>query len=92
MSIPIVLIPQEHDDAVDDVRLVQLDSDAFAPVPHNRVCGVAVLSIVVLCVPVEQSLFDLSLQRACITLRGGHVLFRNYIAKMNKQKKKHNKF
>ena len=46
---PVVLIPQQHPDTVDDVWLPQEHSDTLAVVLCDAVCGVAILPGVVLC-------------------------------------------
>lgn len=76
--VPVILIPEEHADGVDDVGLVELYRDALAPVSSDGVGGVAVLSCVVLRVPIEQGLLGLSLNGAGPSVRSGHILFWNY--------------
>lgn len=75
---PVVSVPEQHANAVDDVGLTELDSDALAVVAGDGVRCVALLSVVVLCVSVEEDISDLTLDRACVVLGCGHVLIRNW--------------
>lgn len=75
--LPVVLIPEKHTDTVDDVGLVELDSDPLAPVSGDGVSGVAIFTGVVLCVSIEQGLLRLPLYGACNTMGSGYILLWN---------------
>lgn len=80
---PIILIPEEHVDAVDDVRLVELYSDALAPVSGDGVCGVTTLTAVVLSVSIQQGIFHLALNGGSIAVGCGHILLLRYYTTTN---------
>ena len=75
----VIAVPQEHAYAVNDERLPQLNGDASVSVPCDGVRGIALLSIVVLGVSVQQSLLHLTFHRLSIVLRRGNVFFRDYL-------------
>lgn len=74
----VVSVPEEHPDAVEEVRLTQLDRDSLAAVSADGVSGVALLSVVALCVSIEESILHLTLHCHRVVLRGGNVLFWNW--------------
>ncbi len=74
---PVVPIPEQHSYAVDDVGLAELHRDASGLVTRDGVCCVPLLPVIVLCVPIQEDVANLPLDRDGIKLRRGHILLWN---------------
>ena len=78
VHVPVVLIPKQHPEAVDNVLLVELHGDCLAVLAVDGVRGVALLSVIVLSVAVQQHVSPLALNGGSFATNSGHILLGNW--------------